>query len=228
MALRRPPPTSLRELEIRATALAGHTIAEVASALGVRLPLEPRRSKGFIGTLLEVALGADADAHDGPDFVALGIELKSIPVGPNGRPAESTFVCSIRMGSADQEAWESSRLRRRLAQVLFVPVQSARVAPLPARRFGRPVFWSPCVEEQQLLRADWEELIGTIGAGHGDTLSARQGRILQVRPKASSSRERILAPGGDGPQHTLPLGFYLRASFTAGVLVAGALRGGSR
>jgi DNA mismatch repair protein MutH len=215
MTQRRPPPATPRELEIRAEALTGHTVGEVAAALGVPLPRDPRRAKGFVGGLLERALGADPAAGEGPDFPALGIELKSIPLGARGRPAESTFVCSIRMSDADEQGRESSRLRRRLARVLFVPVDAARLAPLAARRFGAPSFWTPDAREEAALRADWEDLMGAIGAGRGGTLSAREGRVLQVRPKAASSAVRTLGPGAE---QTLPLGFYLRASFTAGLL----------
>lgn len=216
--LRRPPPGSVRELEIRAEALAGHTIGELAGAIGMPLPAEPRRAKGYVGSLLEHALGADADAADGPDFAALGVELKSIPIGRGGRPAESTFVCSITMADADRAEWARSRLRRRLARVLFVPVESARAAPLGERRLGRSVLWTLAPEEDELLRADWEHLMGAIGAGRAGGLSAREGRALQVRPKASTARVRTMAPGADGPQRALPLGFYLRAAFTSAVL----------
>ncbi len=218
--LRRPPPATVRELEVRAGALVGRTVGEVARALGAVLPAEPRRAKGFVGTLLEHALGADADAGDGPDFAALGVELKSLPVGPGGRPAESTFVCSIRMAGADGERWETSRLRRRLARVMFVPVEAARVAALESRRFGRAVLWTPSAGEEALLRGDWEDLMGAIGAGRGGRLTAREGRVLQVRPKAPSARARTLAPGDGGPELALPLGFYLRASFTRDLLRA--------
>lgn len=219
MPLRRPPPATLRELEIRAEALAGRTIGELATALELALPGEPRRAKGFVGALVERALGADPAAGDGPDFPGLGVELKSIPVGASGRPAESTFVCSIRMSDADDERWEGSRLERRLRCVLFVPVQAARLAPLPERRFAAPVLWRPTSDELASLRADWEDLIGAIGAGRGGTLSAREGRLLQVRPKAATASERTLGPTAE---QTLPLGFYLRASFTAAVLARSA------
>ncbi len=216
--MRRPPPASLRELEIRASALCGHNVGEIAAALGVHLPSTPRRAKGFVGQLLELALGADPRAKSGPDFPSLGVELKTIPVGPEGLPKESTFVCSVAMLTADHERWETSRLRRRLARVLWVPVDGARVAPLPARRVGRARLWQPSPEEEAQIAADWEDLTGAIGAGRSGTLTAREGKVLQLRPKASRASVRALAPGTDGPEMTLPLGFYLRRSFTAALL----------
>jgi DNA mismatch repair protein MutH len=215
---RRPPPHSLRELEVRAAALAGHTVLEVAVALGARLPAEARRGKGFVGSLVEAVLGADPRAGDGPDFPALEVELKTIPVGVHGRPRESTFCCGISMLGADREEWASSRLWRRLRQVLWVPVVGVAGQELGARTFAEPRLWRPGPAEEAALKADWEDLMGAIGAGRAP--SAHAGAVLQVRPKAQHSRVTTLASGGDGPARRPPLGFYLRARFTATLLVA--------
>ncbi len=216
MRMRRTPPTSERELMVRATALTGHSIGEIATGMGWPLPPDPRRAKGFVGQLIEAALGAEPDAAELPDFVTLGIELKTIPVKPDGRPGESTFCCSIDMDAVDRELWETSRLRIRLARVLWIPVTAARFAPLPERRVGKPVIWSPSAEEDILLRHDWECIAGVIGAG--GSVSAHVGAVLQARPKAASSKVRALGLAEDGLVRRLPLGFYLRTAFTAGIV----------
>ncbi len=77
-------------------------------------------------------------------------------------------------------------------------------------------MWSPSPADEADLRADWEELAGIIGRGGIESLSARLGRYLQVRPKAASSRVRRRAIDDEGViTATLPRGFYLRTSFTA-------------
>lgn len=217
-ACRRPAPQTVQELIVRAHALAGWSIAEIAHALHAAIPDHPLRAKGFVGQLAECALGADPLAGERPDFPMLGVELKTIPVNQHGMPTEGTFCCSIDMMHTDTEVWETSRLKQRLQQVLWLPVDSAKRAPLPERRFGRAVLWTPSTEQLAVLRADWEDLMGAIGAGRAGTLSAREGVALQVRPKAANARVRALAAGPDGPYRTLPLGFYLRTSFTRDVL----------
>ena len=215
---RRMAPINVRELSMRAAALTGHRVATLAKALGVNISPDKRTTKGLVGQLVERALGADPNACERPDFPDLGIELKTIPVDCRGVPLESTFCCSIHMGTADQQSWETSRLKQRLACVLWVPVQAPRSVPLGERVFGVPRLWQPTEREIALLRGDWEEHMGLIGAGHGAALSARRGEVLQVRPKAAHSRVRTWAPGPDGPEALLPLGFYLRARFTATLL----------
>ena len=216
--IRRPAPHSCRELELRAAALRDRTVAEVAQALHVPIPASSRQGKGFVGQLVERALGADPMAGAAPDFSTLGVELKTVPVDARGVPVETTFCCSIAMAHADQERWETSRLRRRLAHVLWMPVTAARLASLPDRRFGAARLWQPDADEEALLRADWEDLMGAIGAGRAGTLTAREGQVLQVRPKAAHAQARTLAPAVDGVSLTLPLGFYLRTQFTTHIL----------
>ncbi|MEO0812695.1 MAG: MutH/Sau3AI family endonuclease [Myxococcota bacterium] len=213
-SLRRPSPHDEQELMLRAGALAGRSVAELAAALTIALPDDPRRSKGFVGQLVELALGADPDAGERPDFVGLGIELKTLPLGVRGTPSESTFCCSIALDNAQHARWEGSRLRQRLGRVLFLPVDGAKVAPLDERRFHAPFLWSPSAQEEARLRDDWRELMGRLGAGLA--LSAHLGEVLQVRPKARNSRVRVVAGG----ERTSPVAFYLRARFTAQLLEA--------
>ena len=48
-----------------------------------------------------------------------------------------------------------------------------------------------------------------------DAISAHQGEVLQVRPKARDAKALRLSPDPDGgASMMLPRGFYLRASFT--------------
>ncbi len=215
---RRPAPCSRRELELRALALQGCSLERLAQALGQQLPADPRTAKGYIGQLVELALGADAKAGTLPDFPHLGVELKTVPLDARGVPVESTFCCSIAMAGADRAEWENSRLRQRLGCVLWVPVEGIGLRPWPQRCFGRARLWVPDALQTQILRGDWEHLMGEIGAGRGPQLTAHAGRVLQVRPKAAHAGVRTLGAGPDGPEAVLPLAFYLRAHFTAAVL----------
>ncbi|RYF11587.1 MAG: DNA mismatch repair protein MutH [Deltaproteobacteria bacterium] len=215
---RRPAPQSVAELLLRAEALEGFTVAQLAAALKLELPLHNRRAKGFVGGLVEQALGADPKARTQPDFPALGVELKTIPIRPDGTPLESTFCCAIAMGRADRASWEASVLRRRLDHVLFVAHLAVKDTPLAARRFARPVLWRPTPPQWQLLQQDWEDLMGKIGAGQSGHLAANVGEILQVRPKAAHRQVRTWGHGPDGPQAVHPLAFYLRARFTRSIL----------
>ena len=214
-----PEPSSRAELLARARALSGQALGAVAARYGVAVPADLRRRKGFAGELLERALGAAAASRSGPDFPALGVELKSLPVGARGQPLESTFVCTLPLGRVGDLEWQASPVRRKLENVLWIPVQGQREIAPGARLIGEPLLWSPSAEQEAELRHDWDELSGLIGRGRIDEISGHLGRCLQVRPKAAHSRVRRAAfRPGEGRSDELPRGFYLRAPFTARIV----------
>jgi DNA mismatch repair protein MutH len=207
------PPASLEELVERARRLGGVTLGDLADALEVDWPPSLGRHKGFIGNLLETALGSTGSVRPVPDFPELGVELKTIPVDHTGRPRESTWVCTA--GGLAEQTWSTSRVRHKLAHVLFVPIESADDMDDRARRAGAPQSFEPTEDEEAILRADWEDLSELIVQGLYDALSARRGHALQIRPKAARADVRRTRSAPDGERfETLPRGFYLRRSFT--------------
>jgi len=213
------PPETDAELMRRARALAGLNLAEIAARFALEAPPDLRRHKGFVGALIERALGATAGSRAAPDFEALGIELKTLPVDDRGRALESTFVCTIPLTEIGEVEWAASRVRRKLARVLWVPVQGERRIPVPERRIGEPLLWQLTEQAEAALRFDWEELAGIIGRGDVETITGHIGRSLQIRPKAADSHARRRGFDVDGaPFAALPRGFYLRATFTSQIL----------
>ncbi len=199
--------------------MSGKSLGELAQELSVDVPKDFRRNKGWVGTLIERVLGATAGSRDEPDFVELGVELKTLPLDARGTPRESTFVCTIALDEVGDLEWEQSRVRRKLARVLWVPVQADPALAVSERRVGTSLLWSPSEAEEAALRFDWEELTGTIGRGDVEDLRGHLGRFLQIRPKAADSHARRRGFDRDGASfQTLPRGFYLRATFTARLL----------
>lgn len=212
------PPSDETELLRRATALAGLTLGNLARQLGERIPSDLRRHKGWTGQLIEKALGADAGSLPQPDFRALHVELKTLPVDGEGRPRESTYVCTVPLDGG-YESWERSWVRNKLRRVLWLPVEAGQDHPVAHRRIGMPLLWSPAPDEEEALRRDWEELMEMIATGRLAEISARRGEVLQIRPKAANSRALCPAVGPEGETvMTNPRGFYLRPAFTAAIL----------
>ncbi|WP_312241577.1 DNA mismatch repair endonuclease MutH [Pantoea sp.] len=213
------PPENEAALLQRAQALAGFTLETLAEKIGLAMPPNLKRDKGWVGMLLELHLGASAGSKAEQDFAHLGIELKTIPVDSTGRPLETTFVCVAPLTGNSGVTWETSHVRHKLARVLWIPVEGDRAIPLGERRVGAPLLWSPDAEEDRMLRQDWEELMDMIVLGQVERISARHGAYLQIRPKAANSKALTEGIGADGrPIMTLPRGFYLKKSFTAPLL----------
>jgi DNA mismatch repair protein MutH len=203
------------ELLARARALAGMPVDALAGRMG-RVAEAGVHAKGKVGTLLEQALGATGGSQATWDFPELRVELKTVPVDARGLPRESTFVCTVSLIDADRAEWDTSWVKAKLARVLWVPVVTHEDG---ARFIGAACLWSPSPDQQRVLHEDFDEIMGRIGIGGIELLSARVGRWLQLRPKAADGSVRTSAPGVDGERlETVPRGFYLRARFTGAIL----------
>jgi len=214
------PPADEAELVARATALAGRRVRAVADRFGLPTPDDLRRHKGWVGQLLEYALGASAASRAEPDFPHLAVELKSVPVDSRAAPRESTYVCVCPMdGVTLARGWEESWVRRKLARVLFVPIVQVGQEPVGERLIGAPVFWEPSPEDLRRLQADWEEIAERISLGELARLDASVGEVLQLRPKAANHTDTTWVLDSDAEWvETGPRGFYLRRSFTKELL----------
>ncbi|MDY6215690.1 DNA mismatch repair endonuclease MutH [Actinobacillus porcinus] len=212
-------PKNETELLHRAKSIAGLTLGELAQELGVSVPPDLKRDKGWVGQLIEIALGAKAGSKPEQDFAHLGIELKTIPINANGFPLETTFVSLAPLIQNSGVNWESSHVKHKLSRVLWIPVQGERQIPLAERFIGTPILWQPNAEQENRLRRDWEELMDYIVLGKLHQINATYGEVLQLRPKGANNRARAKGINAKGEIiDTLPLGFYLRKTFTAEIL----------
>lgn len=203
----------------RANELAGKTLQYLAGMQNCELPLSLTRAKGHVGTLLERYLGSTAGSLPEPDFREIGVELKTLPLNKQGVPKESTYVCVVPLLPEEQTTWEHSLVKRKLSRVLWLPVEADASIPLPRRRIGSPVLWSPDTSQERILREDWQELMDMVITGELENISADLGQYLQIRPKAQNARSlrQGISHSGD-IQATLPRGFYLRTRFTRMIL----------
>ncbi|GFD88574.1 DNA mismatch repair protein MutH [Tenacibaculum sp. KUL152] len=214
------PPTSPDDLLARCHAIAGLTLGELADMANVTIPANLQRHKGWPGMLIEKWLGASAGSKPQQDFPELGIELKTIPIDGQFAPLETTYVCFAPLLMTPGITWETSNVRNKLQQVLWLPVEGARHIPLAERRVATGFYWRPSEKEDQLLKDDWEELTEQIITGHVESITSRQGNALHIRPKAANGKVLTDALNPDGERiKTRPRGFYLRKTFTHRIMM---------
>lgn len=208
-----------QELLEKAKWLSGFTLGEIAEMLNMPVPPDLKRDKGWVGMLIETALGAKAGSKAEQDFAHLGVELKTIPVNRQGQPLETTFVSLAPLADNHGIVWQTSHVRHKLQKVLWVPVQGERVIPLSERIIGQPILWQPSSEQEWQLQRDWEELMELIVLGRLNEITGRLGEVMQLRPKGRNNRSLANAVNVRGEKiQALPLGFYLRKEFTAQIL----------
>ncbi len=222
--MRLTTPATADDLLSRARALAGLPLADIAARFDLTVPADLRRDKGWLGQLIERALGAESGSLAQPDFPQLGIELKTLPFGSDGLPTESTWVCTAHLLPGELPIWQHSLVRAKLAHVLWLPVEDRDELPLRDRRIGSAFLWQPNADTEAQLQRDYEEIAEKIQLGEVESISAHHGEYLQLRPKAANASILTDAMGPDGVVvKTLPRGFYLRRSFTSTILRANAM-----
>jgi DNA mismatch repair protein MutH len=212
------PPRTEQELLQRANNLAGKKFADLSKELNKKIPDNLLIKKGWLGQLLELALGATAASKPEPDFKELGIELKTLPINGQHQPKESTFVCSASLPCAPE--WHQSDVWQKLKCILWIPVEADPNILFAERRIGTPILWRPTTTQEKILKQDWEELTEMLALGDYQNLTARVGTYLQMRPKAANSSVLRKAINCEGEKQLIvPRGFYLRTNFTKQILI---------
>ncbi len=212
-------PASEKELLERATSLTGKSLQQLAIKHDLPVPGSLIHAKGWLGNLLELELGASAGVRPEPDFMQLGIELKTLPLNRHGMPKESTYVCVAQLERGLLGEWEQSLVKRKLAHVLWIPYEADNDIAIGARHIGNPISWKPDSQQEQQLREDWQEITDMICMGNIAEVTSSMGRYLQIRPKAANAAAQTIDHNqAEAHSVTLPRGFYLRSSFTRQIL----------
>ncbi|NVJ66685.1 MAG: DNA mismatch repair endonuclease MutH [Gammaproteobacteria bacterium] len=210
---------SPQQLLAKAQALAGFSLGELAQQYQAQVPANLLREKGWVGQFLEYLLGAQSASLAQPDFPDIGVEMKTLPIDTNGKPLESTYVSVVPLTDLHQIQWQGSVVQQKLSHVLWIPIIAEKKIPIEERTLAMPFLWQPNEQEIKTLQNDFEEVIETIAMGRIDTIDARFGEILQVRPKAANNKALTETIGENGETIlTLPRGFYIRPQFTAQIL----------
>jgi DNA mismatch repair protein MutH len=213
-------PDALNALLAHARALIGVELGDLAEQMGVPVPVGAVHTKGWPGQIIERELGVETNGAHGPDFLDLGIELKTVPVDEQLVPRESTAVCQIDPIAIAGDSWETSYARKKLERVLFVALETRPGQPVAERRVSAVKLWSPSRAEHELLRADFELFVREyFRRGRSDAITGHLGRALQVRPKGKNAADTRDGYDEQGrPTRVAKCGFYLRPTFVATLL----------
>ncbi len=212
-------PASEKELLDRANNLTGKSLQQLATQHALPVPDSLKHAKGWLGNLLELELGATAGSRPEPDFVRLGIELKTLPLNRHGMPKESTYVCVVQLERGVLGEWEQSLVKTKLAHVLWIPYEADNSIAIGARHIGNPILWKPDRVQEQQLHEDWREITDMISMGNIAEVTSSMGKYLQIRPKAANATANTIDYNqAETNNVTLPRGFYLRTSFTRQIL----------
>lgn len=168
----------------------GVPFGQLADDLGVTgIDLPPTNRKAFAGNMVEAMLGIARNSLPDPDLASIGAEVKSIPLGLDGRPRENTKMTSLTLRSvADESDFFSSHLYRKVRTILFLPVQKTDNRR-PHEWYLRPPFlWLPSTEQLDVIRAEHAMYVEAIRERRWEMLSLKHGRYLGVNTSGRLTR----------------------------------------
>lgn len=172
--------------------LVGRTVLEVAEGHGIA----PGASKNRVSAVVRQAIGLRAKRL--PEHLeALGLEFKTIPLGPNAVPFEAMSFPAFDPRELAGESWEDCDLLASIQNMLMVPVyRDERRDDLMGQRLCRPFRWAPDREQLSGIRAEWERFRDLFAAGKADALPTEAlTRFIHVRPHGRDGADRVEAPG---------------------------------
>lgn len=208
-------PLSQEQLSSRLDLLVGRSIGELCALAKIEAPKNNIAAKGFAGHILELFLGAHAHNQSLPDFVNLGIELKSLPVSSNFKVQTPTFVSMATLSSSSFIPFEHSSLYHKVNKLLFVLLHAPKGMPIGKRRILGYFFYTPDKPTLEAMAADYNEFCELIFAARAREINASVGNILQILPKAAHGQ--VYTPIRDhqgNKAYIAPKAYYLRPSFT--------------
>ena len=209
------PPLTKAELVQRLQRLIGRSLGELAALAQVPVPTGMMGAKGFAGQLIELFLGANAKNLPVPDFMELGIELKTLSLNYDLSLKDSTFICMADLKAERFTPFSQSALYHKLRDLLWVLVLAPTELPLAQRPILGFCFYQPSPQELAQIEADYNEFNELICSGRSTQITGAMGTIIQLRPKALNSQITTQVRDERGNfVATTPKGYYLRAEVT--------------
>jgi DNA mismatch repair protein MutH len=198
--------------------LVGRSLREALDQLPPEIDFSSH--KGGFGTALERHyFGYEPNSRPEPDFAQAGIELKATPL----KTVRGKLVAKERLvlGMIDymavvSEEWETSSFIKKNAHLLLVFY--LHEADKDPRDFTIKIvrIWDFPPEDLEIIRQDWEKIVGKVRDGLAHELSEGDTLYLGAATKSSDSSRRRSQPNSATPAK--PRAFSLKASYMNAII----------
>jgi DNA mismatch repair protein MutH len=160
----------------------GVPFAELSMALGVALPKDPVRRKAAGGHIVETLLEIARNSIPKPDLIALGTEVKTIPLNTKSLPRQWTKISAFNLATTKKEPdFRRSSPFTKLRCVLFVPIMKADNENPDFWYLRPPFLWLPTEEQLAMLEADYERIQLAAMGEDWSRLAGRSGQYLTLK-----------------------------------------------
>ncbi|GAB4281643.1 MAG: Sau3AI family type II restriction endonuclease [Coriobacteriia bacterium] len=212
-------PTDPRSIEAYARRLEGHSLREM---LAEDARTVYQTGKGKLGDVVERSyFGINPGNISAPDFEQAGVELKTTPLKRVGKKLKAKERLSLQMidyMNVHREEWESSSFLRKNALILLLFYLHEPNREMLDYVFKIARLWEIPEADLEIIRDDWEKIVGKIRAGKAHELSEGDTMYLAACTKGAKGTDRRKQPFSDEPAK--PRAFSLKASYMNSVIDA--------
>lgn len=186
----------------------GMKVEDIAEKLCLNLE---KTSKSYAATVIYRALELGNGGKYAEEFKKAGVNIKTVRCNPGLRPIYAMSLRGYKYEDIINEEWDSSKLKEDVEKMLLIVLTlPRRGAKLAEARLETVLYHTPNDADMRTMEEDWKDIIERIREGRANELGGRIGKIIQTRPKARDSNDKIPAPGG----HMLvKKGFFIRPDY---------------
>ena len=183
---------------------------------------ENKKRKGGLGEIIEERFFHYKCNNDSrPDFDKAGVELKVTPYKKNKNGTlsakERLIITMIDYFSVIEEQFETSHLMNKAKLILLIYyLYKPEIKNRLDYKIGYAQLFTPPEQDIQIMKHDFEIIVGKIKAGKAHELSESDTLYLGAAPKAATSKNRRKQPCSD--ELAKPRAFAFKNSYMTYVL----------
>lgn len=187
----------------------GKTVDEISRLLDFHK--QGKNDKGFYRNLTMRILGGTKRTV--PELDKAGVELKTIRVNKDWKPAEAMSFPTFKYMSIVGEDWEDSSFFDKIEQkFLFVIFREDDNGDL---RLGKVNYWNMPYLDREEAHKVWEDTKRRVAVDASNLPKSTESRVAHVRPKARNAKDTLPTPQGT---QLIKKCFWLNKSYIADVV----------
>jgi DNA mismatch repair protein MutH len=182
------------------------SLTELSDIFNLKLT---NNSKSKEASIVKKAIGFKSVKSKIKEFEQLGIIVKTINVRiKDNKPFEGILFPAMKLKEFEIEKWEESIFKEYINKILFIPIYKEKdKVPLNKKYLGKAFFWSPSLEEKNIINKEWEqykyEVINGQCKVHKKVIKSKKGfkeiseltkesgtSIIHMRPHGQNSNDR--------------------------------------
>lgn len=134
----------------------GKTLGELSDEFDIKF----KGGKDSVANFIKKIIGFKSVKSKIKEFEQQGILIKTVPIRTSDdMPWEGMSFPAMKLKEFAEEEWQESTLMSYVEKILFIPIyreyRKASEAPVETRVLGKAFFWSPDLNQENMIEIEW-------------------------------------------------------------------------